>query len=65
MFEGKDVERMPEYAEWEDRHILSKGIQNERLYLQGLQDGIQLTVSLLSQSMGAEGENERPNAYKA
>ncbi|WP_155985456.1 hypothetical protein [Paenibacillus maysiensis] len=56
---------MPEYAEWENRHILSKGIQNERLYLQGLQDGIQLTVSLLSQSMGAEGESERPNAHKA
>ncbi|MET3211788.1 UNVERIFIED_CONTAM: hypothetical protein ABIC26_004756 [Paenibacillus sp. PvR008] len=30
-------------------------------------DGIQLTVSLLSQSMGAEGESEseRPNAHKA
>lgn len=62
LFAGNDVEQMPEYAEWENRYIVSKGIQNERLYMQGLRDGIQFTVSLLSQSMGAEGENERPNA---
>ncbi|KOY16791.1 hypothetical protein [Paenibacillus xylanivorans] len=47
LFEGKGVELTPEYAEWENRYIVSKGIEYERLYIQGLRDGIQLTVSLL------------------
>lgn len=51
---GKDIEQTPEYAEWESRYIVSKGIENERLYMQGLRDGIQLTVSLLGQSMFEE-----------
>lgn len=50
LFADKDVEQTPEYIEWENRYIVSKGIENERLYMQGLRDGIQLTVSLLSQS---------------
>ena len=53
-FAGKDIEQTPEYAEWESRYIVSKGIENERLYMQGLRDGIQLTVSLLGQSMPEE-----------
>ncbi|MBY0202381.1 MULTISPECIES: hypothetical protein [Paenibacillus] len=55
---GKDVEQTPEYAEWENRYIVSRGIENERLYMQGLRDGIQLTVSLLGQSMLVERGNE-------
>ncbi|MBM6383094.1 MAG: hypothetical protein JSY10_03750 [Paenibacillus sp.] len=51
LFAGKQLEQTHEYAEWENRYIVSKGIENERLYMQGLRDGIQLTVSLLSQSM--------------
>ena len=51
LFAGKDVEQTPEYTEWENRYIVSKGIENERLYMQGLRDGIQLTVSLLNQPM--------------
>ncbi|WP_339785284.1 hypothetical protein NSQ38_28065 [Paenibacillus sp. FSL R7-0313] len=51
---SKDVEQTPEYAEWESRYIVTKGIENERLYMQGLRDGIQLTVSLLGQSMFEE-----------
>ncbi|MGE6579124.1 hypothetical protein [Paenibacillus xylanexedens] len=54
LFAGKDIEQTPEYAEWESRYIVSKGIENERLYMQGLRDGIQLTVSLLGQSMFEE-----------
>ena len=65
LFAGKDVKRMPEYAEWENHHIISKGIQNELLYMQGLRDGIQLTVSLLSHSMRSDGESEKPNVHKA
>ncbi|WP_017689844.1 hypothetical protein [Paenibacillus sp. PAMC 26794] len=54
LFAGKDIEQTPEYAEWESQYIVSKGIENERLYMQGLRDGIQLTVSLLGQSMPEE-----------
>lgn len=54
LFVGKDLEQMPEYTEWENRHIVSKGIENQRLYMQGLRDGIHLTVSLLGQSMSQE-----------
>lgn len=54
LFAGKDVEQTPEYAEWENRYIVRKGIENERLYMKGLRDGIQLTVSLLGVSMPEE-----------
>lgn len=58
LFAGKDVEQTPEYTEWENRYIVSKGIENERLYMQGLRDGIQLTVSLLGQSIPEETDTE-------
>ncbi|SLK12984.1 MULTISPECIES: hypothetical protein [unclassified Paenibacillus] len=58
LFAGKDVEQTPEYIEWENRYIVSKGIENEQLYMQGLRDGIQLTVSLLGQSMPEETDTE-------
>ncbi|WP_338542433.1 hypothetical protein [Paenibacillus tundrae] len=58
LFAGKDVEQTPEYTEWENRYIVSKGIENERLYMQGLRDGIQLTVSLLNQSIPEENDTK-------
>ncbi|UPK45488.1 hypothetical protein [Paenibacillus pabuli] len=58
LFADKDVEQTPEYAEWENRYIVSKGIENERLYMQGLRDGIQLTVSLLGQWMPEETDTK-------
>ncbi|MGC5770774.1 hypothetical protein [Paenibacillus pabuli] len=58
LFAGKEIEQTPEYAEWESRYIVSKGIENERLYMQGLRDGIQLTVSLLNHSMPEEGNTK-------
>ena len=58
LFAGKDTELTPECAEWENHYIVSKGIENERLYMQGLRDGIQLTVSLLGQSMMVEKGHE-------
>ncbi|WP_340027083.1 hypothetical protein MHB71_17355 [Paenibacillus sp. FSL H7-0940] len=58
LFAGKDIEQTPEYTEWESRYIVSKGIENERLYMQGLRDGIQLTVSLLGQSMLEESNTK-------
>jgi hypothetical protein len=58
LFADKDVEQTPEYVEWESRYIISRGIENERLYMQGLRDGIQLSVSLLGQSMPEETDTE-------
>ena len=58
LFAGKQMEQTHEYAEWENRYLVSKGIENERLYMQGLRDGIQLTVSLLGQSMLVEKGHE-------
>ncbi|KGP77430.1 MULTISPECIES: hypothetical protein [unclassified Paenibacillus] len=58
LFAGKNVEQTPEFTEWENRYIVSKGIENERLYMQGLRDGIQLTVSLLGQSMLEESHTK-------
>ncbi|MGO4530432.1 hypothetical protein AB4Z30_15225 [Paenibacillus sp. 2TAF8] len=54
LFASQDVEQTLDYAEWENRYIVSKGIENERLYMQGLRDGIQLTASLLGQLMLVE-----------
>ena len=62
LYAGKELEQLPTYAEWESRYIVTKGIENERLYMQGLKDGIQLTVSLLGQSMITDRDNERPDA---
>ncbi|WFR62357.1 hypothetical protein P9222_29765 [Paenibacillus amylolyticus] len=62
LFAGKDMEQTPEYAEWESRYIVTKGIENERLYMQGLRDGIQLTVSILGQSMPEE-TNTKANQF--
>ncbi|MCD9023499.1 hypothetical protein [Cohnella silvisoli] len=50
LFAGMDVQHMPGFAEWEDRHHYSQAAMNERLYLQGMEDGIQLAVALLSHS---------------
>jgi hypothetical protein len=62
LFAGKDIEQTPEYAEWESRYIVTKGIENERLYMQGLRDGIQLSVSLLGQSMITDRDNDMSDA---
>ncbi|MEO2260423.1 hypothetical protein ABGV43_26330 [Paenibacillus amylolyticus] len=65
LFAGKDVEQTPEYAEWENRYIVSKGIENEQLYMQGLRDGIQLTVFLLGQSMLEESNTKAHQSTNA
>ncbi|MEN1985658.1 hypothetical protein [Paenibacillus hubeiensis] len=62
LFAGEDVEQTPEYAEWENRYIVGKGIENRQLYMQGLRDGIQLSVFLLGQSMLTDRGNDRTDA---
>lgn len=42
LFESVDVARKPEFEYWEDKLQLKLSILYERLYLQGLKDGMQL-----------------------
>lgn len=42
LFASMDVARMPEFEDWEDKLQLKQAVLNERLYLQGLKDGVQL-----------------------
>ncbi|CAM3281570.1 MULTISPECIES: hypothetical protein [Paenibacillus] len=48
LFAGIDLKQSPAFSEWEDRHGLLLAMMNEKLYLRGMQDGIQLAVALLS-----------------
>lgn len=48
MFSGVNKTQIPEFMEWEDRHHFKTALENERLYLQGLRDGMQLVFALLS-----------------
>ncbi|MFC4600287.1 hypothetical protein [Cohnella hongkongensis] len=48
LFDGIDLKQSPAFSEWEDRHGLLLAMMNEKLYLRGMQDGIQLAVALLS-----------------
>lgn len=50
LFASVDVARIPEFVDWEDKHYIRQGMQYERLYLQGLQDGVQLAVGMLFSS---------------
>ncbi|MNW32573.1 hypothetical protein D3C74_105420 [compost metagenome] len=57
LFAGKDIGRMPEFSEWEDLYLHKHGIVKERLYQQGMKDGIELVTTLLCYSSWfGEGE---------
>lgn len=48
MFSGVTKTHIPGYMEWEDRHHFNQALKNEHLYLQGIRDGAQLVLALLS-----------------
>ncbi|MFB9278739.1 hypothetical protein [Cohnella cellulosilytica] len=48
LFSWEDVTQCPEFMEWEDRHHYCRGLENERLYLQGMRDGARLAIALMS-----------------
>lgn len=56
LFAEIDLKRSEPFSEWEDRHSLLIAMMNEKLYLRGMQDGIQLAVALLSPSIWQEEE---------
>lgn len=54
LFDSMDIARMPEFEYWEDKLQMKQSILNERLYLQGLQDGMQLANALTTPSGPSE-----------
>lgn len=56
LFAGIDLKQSPTFSKWEDRHGLLTAMMNEKLYLRGMQDGIQLAVGLLSPSIWQDEE---------
>lgn len=57
LFAGMDVERNPEFSEWEDRHHFKQAVMNEWLYLQGMQDGIQLAAAFLNHAVPMDADS--------
>lgn len=55
MFLGVDKTQVPEFLEWEDKHHFRRATENERLYMQGVKDGLQLAVALLGDDGRTEG----------
>lgn len=48
LFSGMDKMESPEFMDWEDKHHFKLAMENERLYLQGMRDGVQLVLALLA-----------------
>ncbi|WP_339317599.1 hypothetical protein [Paenibacillus sp. FSL R10-2734] len=51
LFASMDVARIPEFEDWEDKFQLKQAVFNERLYLQGLKDGVQLANAFTAPSV--------------
>ncbi|MNC83051.1 hypothetical protein D3C75_1368340 [compost metagenome] len=46
-----DIARKPEFENWEDKLSIKQSVLYERLYLQGLKDGMQLADAFASPSV--------------
>ncbi len=57
LFSCVNMTQGPEYSEWQDKHHYCRGLENERLYLQGMRDGARLAIALMSDPF-AEQEGE-------
>jgi hypothetical protein len=51
LFASMDIVRMPEFGDWEDKLQLKQAVLYERLYLQGLKDGMQLANAFAAPSV--------------
>ncbi|WP_435924121.1 hypothetical protein [Paenibacillus sp. DYY-L-2] len=56
MFSGVDMTQLPAFMEWEDKQHFTRALENERLYLQGMRDGVQLAFALLFDPLPSENE---------
>lgn len=64
LFAGMDIGRMPEIAEWEDRHHFRHAVMNEWLNLQGMQDGIQLAEAFSNHSVLLDTDSPPKSEHK-
>ncbi|MGZ7441797.1 hypothetical protein [Paenibacillus sp. TH7-28] len=65
MFSGTDQTKSPEYMDWEDKHHFRCGLENERLYMQGMMDSVQLAIALFDDPIfGFQKSNTAPNPAK-
>ncbi|MEK5234762.1 hypothetical protein NST99_03485 [Paenibacillus sp. FSL L8-0470] len=51
LFDSMDVAGMPEFEDWENKLQLKQAVLYERLYLQGLKDGMQLAHAFTAPSV--------------
>jgi hypothetical protein len=51
LFDSMDIARMPEFGDWEDKLQSKQAVLYERLYLQGLKDGMQLANAFAAPSV--------------
>ncbi|OMD49480.1 hypothetical protein BSK56_09000 [Paenibacillus borealis] len=51
LFDSIDIARMPEFEDWENKLQLKQSVLYERLYLQGLKDGMQLANAFTAPSV--------------
>lgn len=51
MFPGVDKTQLSGFMDWEDKHHFRRDFENERLYMQGVRDGVQLVIALLDDSL--------------
>lgn len=54
LFDSIDIARMPQFEDWENKLQLKQAVLNERLYLQGLKDGMQLANAFTAPSVLSE-----------
>lgn len=57
IFSAMDITQSPEFMAWEDKHHMKRAQENEHLYLQGMRDGVQLAVALLSDPLAASDKD--------
>jgi len=54
LFASMDIAHKPEFENWEDKLSIKQSVIYERLYLQGLKDGMQLAHSFTAPSALSE-----------
>lgn len=50
------MKQLAAFMEWEDKQHFTRALGNERLYLQGMRDGVQLAFALLSDPFPSDDE---------
>lgn len=56
LFNSVDKTQMPEFMEWEEKAHFTRAIENEHLYLQGMRDGAQIVLALLTDPLPSGDE---------